>query len=310
MNFDVLANTIFLTTHGSHAYGTNIETSDVDVKGVCVTPVEYFYGFAYKFEQAEQKDPDQVIYSIQKFCKLAAECNPNIIEVLFTDEKHHRKVTAAGHILLEDRELFLSKKARHTFSGYAHAQLKRIRSHRAWLLDPPKGKPSRADYGLPEHRTVSAQQMGVIKALAEDGYTFTEEAERVLTKEKQYATALTHWKQYEHWKQTRNQQRAALEAKYGFDVKHAMHLVRLMRMCVEILEGKGVQVYRPDREELLAIRRGCWSYDEVVEEAECLDARAEELYTCSHALPHKPHLEKLNNLCIQAINQHHDLLPF
>jgi len=45
-----------------------------------------------------------------------------------------------------------------------------------------------------------------------------------------------------------------LEAKFGFDTKHAMHLIRLLRMAREILETGVVHVKRPDAEELSAIR--------------------------------------------------------
>ena len=111
--------TILYVRHGSHAYGTNIATSDEDFKGVAIPPPEYFHGFLKTFHQAETRihkdkkraekadkehdgdveaseeivgepnDPDAVIYGIQKFFKLAADCNPNIIEVLWTDPSDH-----------------------------------------------------------------------------------------------------------------------------------------------------------------------------------------------------------------------------
>ncbi len=33
-------NTIYLTKHGSQAYGTNTPTSDLDVRGVCIPPIK------------------------------------------------------------------------------------------------------------------------------------------------------------------------------------------------------------------------------------------------------------------------------
>ena len=304
-SFDVEQNTIFLATHGSTAYGTNIETSDVDVKGICVPPVDYLLGYAYNFEQRERKNTDEVIYGVQKFFKLAADCNPNIIELLFVDPEHVQKVTPAGEAIRYDRDLFLSKKARFTFAGYAHAQLKRIYNHRKWLRDPPKAKPERKDFGLADN---DAHKVGVIRALHENGYVL-DEAERWLQKEKEYATALERWAQYRHWKTSRNEARAILEAKFGYDTKHAMHLVRLMRMCVEILDGKGVQVFRPDREELISIRRGAWSYEDLLQEAKDLDEKAAYLYEHS-ALRSRPSVERLNDLCIQVIDMHHDMLCF
>ena len=43
----------------------------------------------------------------------------------------------------------LTKKVQQTFHGYAMAQLKKIKTHRSWLLNPPTKKPSREDFGLP-----------------------------------------------------------------------------------------------------------------------------------------------------------------
>lgn len=120
--------TIFLTEHGSRAYGTNVAGSDTDYKGVAIPPLKYHFGYLEQFHQAEFRapHPDLVIYDIKKFFKLAADCNPSIIEVLFTEKRNHMIVTPLGQILLDNRDLFISKKAKHTFSGYAVSQLKKL----------------------------------------------------------------------------------------------------------------------------------------------------------------------------------------
>ncbi len=130
--------TIFLTLHGSHAYGTSTPTSDVDYKGVAVPPANYYHGIQNVFEQAEFKEPyDMVVYEVRKFFKLAADCNPSVIELLYTDPSDHVICTPAGEKMLAHRDLFLSKNAKHRFSGYAISQLKRIQTHRRWLLSLP-----------------------------------------------------------------------------------------------------------------------------------------------------------------------------
>jgi predicted nucleotidyltransferase len=305
MHFDVDKHTIFLTVHGSRAYGTNLPTSDTDIKGICIPPLDHMLGYAYNFEQVDQKEADghpndRVVYGIRKFFKLAADCNPNIIEVLFGAEKNIQRITQAGTYLLQHRDMFVSKKARHTFSGYAHAQLKRIKSHRDWLLNPPGEKPTRVQFGLPEGRAIGKEQLGAIASLKKEGYEFSDEAERVLSREKQYAGKLQNWKQYQSWKKNRNETRAQLERDHGYDTKHAMHLVRLMRMCTEILRGDGVKVWREDAEELLQIRAGEWDYDRLIEEAERLDSEAGELYKTS-SLPHGPDVPALNQICLNTI---------
>jgi hypothetical protein len=161
--------TIFLARHGSHAYGTNTPTSDEDFKGLAIPPLKYFYGYLEQFHQAEFRHQvdgiDAVVYDIRKFFKLAADCNPSIIEVLFTDPADHIVVDPIAKTLLACRDLFISKKAKHTFSGYAVSQLKRIKGHYRWLKHPPKAPPTRDEYGLPERTVIPADQLKAAESM-------------------------------------------------------------------------------------------------------------------------------------------------
>lgn len=66
---------------------------------------------------------------MKKFVKLAAAANPNILELLYIPEEHHIFVHDMFKLLLESRDLFLSKKARHSYSGYAFSQVNKCKSH-------------------------------------------------------------------------------------------------------------------------------------------------------------------------------------
>jgi len=188
VEFDLLSRTVLFTIAGSRSYGLHTQESDVDVKGICIPPIApYRLGILRSFEQADSREhlakffhhlnkeeqaatfadcysrgldingPDGQIYDIKKFFKLALNANPNILEVLFCDDRSIRLITPAGQRLRDNRDLFLSKKAMYSYQGYAYSQMRRIKSHRSWLLDPPKKAPEREDYGLPPDRSTVSQ---------------------------------------------------------------------------------------------------------------------------------------------------------
>ena len=156
--------TVYLTRHGSHAYGTSLPTSDLDLRGVCIAPKEYYLGCSQVFEQAVQQTPDLSIFELRKFLKLAADANPNVLELLHTDDSDHLISTPFFEKLAAHRHLFLSRKAKHTFSGYAVSQLKRINTHYRWLKNPPTAEPKRSEFGLPERTVIPADQLAAAKA--------------------------------------------------------------------------------------------------------------------------------------------------
>lgn len=326
----------FCTVHGSRAYGTHMPESDWDIKGILIlSPEDYLGCFSNVFEQVEFSDKNSplefegVAYELRKILKLASECNPNVIEVLFTHPQHHLVTSPASELLLDNRELFVNKKARHTFAGYAHSQLKRIKSHRSWLLNPPSTPPSREEFGLsPKHKALSKSAQGAFTAFHElhgsqdtsnnqtaserlvDGfvamtdlsYDVAEQAVMLLQLEQNYQNRLNDWKQYQQWLTNRNPARAALEAACGFDSKHGMHMIRLLRMCVEILETGKVNVDRSkiDRAELLEVRHGHWTYDQLMEESDRLMALIDTAAKSSK-LPESCDKKKIDRLCCELI---------
>jgi predicted nucleotidyltransferase len=288
---------IYLVRHGSQAYGTATPASDLDIKGIVVPPARYFFGFLDRgFKQVDHTQPDYVLYDLRRYCELAAGCNPNLIEMLFVEPADRLVVHPAMQLILDSRHLFLSRLARDTFFGYAHNQLKRIKNHRAWLLNPPKKKPTRADFGLPEMGLVGHDQIMAAEHLYAKGFTYDTNFQALVEAEKRYRTAQAHWESYENWQKTRNPARHKLEADHGYDTKHAMHLVRLMRMCREILVDGTVQVMRSDAQELLAIRNGAWTYDELISWADENQAEIDQL--CGKSpLPKLPDRQALDTLC-------------
>lgn len=178
-------NIIYVTLHGSQAYGLANEFSDVDVKGICIPPQEVEYNLFENFHQVENypsleqklghlknpKNPkfESTIYSLRKFFLLASDVNPNIIELLYTDPKDHFVTHPVMMELLANRHLFLSNKARYTFAGYAMAQAKKIERHRKWIVLGEVKPPKREDFGLPPEKPRGMDEVfGYIKGKVEE----------------------------------------------------------------------------------------------------------------------------------------------
>jgi predicted nucleotidyltransferase len=349
--FPLGQHTLFLTLAGSQAHGTAREGSDVDLRGVCAAPLAVRLSLFRSFEQYEGALPEDlsgsvlsrieqhptaaralanktecVVFDVAKFIALCAAANPNALEILFADERDWVLETPTWRRLHRERHRFLTQKVQQTFLGYALAQLRKIKTHRSWLLHPPEQKPSREDFGLPSAGGTLSQddQNRIEQSIAEKIRSYgvdsvempraartavqerlsafyrdvlsapdEEVAERMravathalqlpshvvaaLNAEKRYQAALRHWDSYQAWQSERNPIRAELERKHGYDTKHAMHLVRLMRMGLEALEAGELRVRREDAAELTAIRDGALTFDELLEAATGLQRSMEQ----------------------------------
>ena len=107
-NENLGSNIILLGFGGSHAYGTNNENSDVDIRGVATRTTRSILTGS-DFEQVVDVDTDTTVYSLDKIVKLLCSCNPNTIEMLGLKPEHYIYLSDAGKKLIENRHLFLSK---------------------------------------------------------------------------------------------------------------------------------------------------------------------------------------------------------
>lgn len=117
-------NIVLLVVAGSHAYGLNTEESDLDIRGISMGTPDTILGLE-SFDVFENKNTDTVIYSMKRFMELAMKGAPNILEILFSSPENilycDEKV---GKMLLDNRDMFLSKRIYYSFKGYAKNALK------------------------------------------------------------------------------------------------------------------------------------------------------------------------------------------
>ena len=118
---------ILLGLAGSYSYGTNIEGSDIDIRGITLNRKSDLIGLT-EFEQYVDENTDTVIYAFNKIIRLLLSCNPNTIELLGMKPEHYLYLSDIGQELLDNRKLFLSKRVIQSFGGYADAQLRRLQN--------------------------------------------------------------------------------------------------------------------------------------------------------------------------------------
>ena len=120
------AKPLLLVIRGSHAYGTNIETSDTDYAGVFIQSKEDIFGFNYK-EQINDDTNDTVIYEIKRFLQLLASNNPTVLELLNTPEDCIIYKDPIFDFVLDNRDKFITKVCAKSFGGYGKMQIQKAK---------------------------------------------------------------------------------------------------------------------------------------------------------------------------------------
>lgn len=256
---------ILLGLAGSYSYGTNNENSDIDIRGVALNRKSDLIGLT-RYEQYVDDKTDTTIYTFNKMVSLLLSCNPNTIELLGLNQEHYLYLNDTGRSLIDHTELFLSKRAIQSFGGYADAQLRRLQNALARDCYPQSEKEQHIFNSVKNamydfKRRYACFENGNLEIYVDKAVNPDLDTEIYLDAE------LKHYplRDYKNiWNEMNNivkdYDKIGKRNKKKDDNhlnKHAMHLVRLFMMAIDILEKGEINTYRRNEHELLlSIRRG------------------------------------------------------
>lgn len=308
---------ILLGLGGSYAYGTDNENSDIDFRGITLNLPSDILGLT-EFEQYEDRETDTVIYAFNKIIKLLLECNPNTCEILGLDEEQYLIKTSLGQELIDHAPLFLSKRAAKTFGGYAGAQLRRLQNAQARDSMPQTERERHIlrsvrnaleDFG----RRYGSFDKGSISLYIDKAQTPDMDSEIFVDASYQHLPLREYNQMFASMANViKDYDRIGKRNKKKDDNhlnKHAMHLIRLFMMAVEILEKGEIHTRRTgsDLALLRSIRNGDYQMEdklfspEFYRIVEDYERRLEEAAFNSR-LPDEPDMEKVE-IFVEKVNR-------
>lgn len=297
-------NIILLGLGGSHAYGMEKETSDLDIRGIALNPKKDIL-LATDFEQVVDTNTDTTIYSFNKMIELLTKSNPNTVEILGLKPEHYLYMTDIGKELLDNKKMFLSKQCIHTFAGYANAQLRRLENKAARNLTFSEKEKhilktlEHSRYGIePKYFSFGDGSIELFLGNAKENNEILADIHLTGYPLRDYDGLLSEMKaiirSYEK-NSTRNE-KAESHDKLG---KHMAHLLRLYIMCLDILEKEEIVTYREKEHDLLMnIRNGKYLKNDKQPIPEFFDILNEyekrfEYAAKNTSLPDKPDIKKI-----------------
>lgn len=307
-------NIILLGLGGSYAYGTNNENSDLDIRGIATHNSEDILT-RKGFEQVVNEATDTTIYSLEKIVNLLSNCNPNTIEILGLEPWQYLHMNFIGEELIKNKDMFLSKRAVHSFGGYATAQLRRLSNKAVRTVEQEEREKhilasiENAKYSYPDkyfNYPEDSIRLYIDKAVQED-YD-TEIFMDVNLKHYPLRDYKSMWSEMQnivkdYSKIGRRNSKAIEHDKLG---KHMMHLIRLYLMCFDILEdGKIITYRKKEHDFLMDIRNGKYLDDNKQPTKEfynIVDEMENKLdYLKDHSpLPDNPDYKRINDFLYDA----------
>lgn len=139
---------------GSHAYGTAVETSDKDVRGVFCMPMSYYLSLGNPIDSVQNNSKtegetknDVMFFTLRRFFELLKGANPNILEALWLPPDVVVSSSPEIELIIKHRDLFISKACLGSHFGYARQQIQKARGKNKKVNNPcPKRQPQKKDF--------------------------------------------------------------------------------------------------------------------------------------------------------------------
>jgi hypothetical protein len=314
------AKTLLRIQHGSHLYGTNTPTSDLDYKGVFLpagrdillqrVPKVIDKGTGSQHEKNTSDDVDDQAFPLQKFLQMVTSGDTVGTELLFAPDFAIVEMHPDWEMIRESKHLLLNKQCK-GFVGYCQRQAAKygIKGSR---MAACKGIYELLQEALAKHGT-SVKLVEIADELGE--FCATHDFAEIVNIPSQAGRELLHLdvvdrkvpftntikaaydifrKVYDNYG---HRTRAAMDNE-GIDWKAVSHAIRVAGQAKELLLTGHITFPRPDAAFLLQVKRGELDYNDV---APTLERMVEEVDEASRAssLPGKSDNEAIDELVLQ-----------
>lgn len=144
-----LENLSFSYISGSRLYGTNIPSSDTDIRGVFLHSIDKIFSILKEDDITEVTftgDNDQVFFEFKSFATMIREQKPNAIEALWVPENNIIQDSSLYYDLRNNKEEFTSHFSLEKMLGFAASQFKMAQRFEKKHFDKEMKEPLRKDF--------------------------------------------------------------------------------------------------------------------------------------------------------------------
>lgn len=271
----------YLAISGSHLYGVATSDSDMDKRGFFLPPVESVVGLGLsKIDQYTPEGEDTVLWSLEKFLVLTAKGNTQGLEILFAPQDQIEVCTEIGSLVLKNRGLLISKKFYHSIKGFVNAEKRRMTGQSLQYVTKDEKKIQAVENFISTLQ-LRRYERDEILSLVKD---FTGEDIMGLSPQRDVVSP----------------RRVTNFEKYGYDVKAAYHVFRLLIQGLE-LAVHGQIIYPSDNKaEMKNIREGCYTLNQFMHRITDIEDSFDRAFANSN-LPEKADMNKINALYLECL---------